>query len=243
MTHGRPGVSLLETLIALLITGALLGFVASTLRHQDELVRVQAAHAALARALRVATVVLQGELRWADPVHDVALMAPDSVQVRAVRAFGVVCGWQNGATFVRLRGMRWPDADKDSVALVPGGRVLAVRGATRTPSACTHTAAEAVFRLTLDEPAPRGALLVFERGSYHLSDEAFRYRRGSAGRQPLTDAVLGDARFLAVSGSAPWELAMRAGPAPAAAHVEPADVRVVFANAMPAFSPDTARSP
>ncbi len=40
---------------------------------------------------------------------------------------------------------------------------------------------------TIDPPVP-GALVarIFERGSYHVSDGALRYRRGLGGRQPLT---------------------------------------------------------
>ena len=38
------------------------------------------------------------------------------------------------------------------------------------------------------EPLPGGALFgrVYERGSYHLTLGALRYRRGGGGRQPLT---------------------------------------------------------
>lgn len=239
----RAGVSLVETLIVLVITGLLLGFVTATLRHQCELVRVQAQRAGFADALRMTDVVLQGELRWADPTRDLRAVEPGSVQVRAVRALAVVCGWEGTATVVRLRGMRHPDPDKDSVALVPGAEVLALRGAVEAPEGCPHDPDEHVYRLTLDELAPRGALLVFERGSYHLVDHAFRYRRGQAGRQPLTAEILGRGWFLPVSPAGePGALDIHAEPRLSSAG-SPVDFQVVFANAVPGLLPDTGHLP
>lgn len=45
---------------------------------------------------------------------------------------------------------------------------------------------------TVSDSVPAGLILVryFERGSYHLSGDALRYRRGRAGRQPLTPETL-----------------------------------------------------
>jgi hypothetical protein len=243
VTGRRAGVSLVETLMVLVVTGLLLGFVAGTLRHQNELVRVQAQRADFADALRVTDVVLRGELRWADPIQDLRAVEPGSVQVRATRALAVVCGWEGAATLVRLRGIRRPDPDKDSVLLVPGAEALALRGAAEAPAACPHDPDERVYRFNLDEPAPRGALLVFERGSYHLVDNAFRYRRGQAGRQPLTAEILGRGWFLPVS--------MEGRPGALDIHAEPrlngagdaADFQVVFANAAPGLLPDTGRLP
>jgi hypothetical protein len=52
---------------------------------------------------------------------------------------------------------------------------------------------EGGIRLTLSSDVPtRGLALVFETGSYSLSDGALRYRRGAAGRQPLTEAIIDD---------------------------------------------------
>lgn len=240
---GQSGSSLVETLIVLVITGLLLGAVAGTLEHQNELVRTQARRAAFADALRVTGVVLQGELRWADPAYDVPVVAPGSLQVRAARAFGVVCGWQGTATLARLRGIRRPDPDKDSVLLVPGEAVLALRSATLAPDACRHGPDEQVYRLTLDELAPRGALLVFERGSYHLSGSAFRYRRGLAGRQPLTAEVLRRGRFRTVSAESVLEALDVHAEANRATDGHASDFRVVFANAAPVLEPDSTGRP
>ena len=63
-------------------------------------------------------------------------------------------------------------------------RALATRsGAT---GGCAGTGGS-LERWTLSDTVA-GATLVrlFERGSYHLSDDALRYRIGSGGRQPLT---------------------------------------------------------
>ncbi len=58
------------------------------------------------------------------------------------------------------------------------------------------TACGTGYRLGLEpEPASRGIVLIFERGSYHLADGAFRYRRGRAGRQPVTEALLAAGSF------------------------------------------------
>lgn len=242
MRGPRAGVSLVETLIVLGITALLLGAVASTLQHQNALVRIQAERAAFADALRVMAVVLQGELRWADPLHDVPVVESGSVQLRAMRAIAVVCGWQGTATLVRLRGIRRPDPDKDSVALVPGDDVLALRGAAEAPDACPHEPDEHVYRLTFDARAPRGALLVFERGSYHLVGNAFRYRRGAAGRQPLTAEVLTRVRFEPGFVSATLESLRAHAESRSPAAGRPAELRVFFANAAPVLETDTAGS-
>jgi hypothetical protein len=63
----------------------------------------------------------------------------------------------------------------------------------------------------MDERAPRvrrrdfpPVVLVrfFERGSYHLADDAFRYRRGGGGRQPLTVERIGPGSGFSFAGEA-----------------------------------------
>jgi hypothetical protein len=43
--------------------------------------------------------------------------------------------------------------------------------------------------------------MLFEAGSYHLSEGALRYRRGRGGRQPLTEEVLAGARLIDTLGA------------------------------------------
>lgn len=115
---------------------------------------------------------------------------PGEVSVRGFRWWGLPCAspLRSGAS-MSWRGSRRPDPSKDSVWLVsPSGRIE-VRRVTRVTRGldCGDPGALHVeWQPDVDE-APV-LLRGFERGAYRL-DDAFRYRRGAGGAQPLTDAV------------------------------------------------------
>ena len=71
-------------------------------------------------------------------------------------------------------------------------RSAAVVGTERAGSPCPAVPATPAYRITLDRELPEPVLLrVFEKGSYHLTGRAFRYRVGLGGRQPLTPERVG----------------------------------------------------
>ena len=142
-------------------------------------------------ALRATAWILQGELDGVRATTDVSPPQGDSFSLRAFRGTAVVCSAPApDELVVRWSGFRTPDPSKDSV-LVLGGEgswsVRALAARTVAPGACGDPASGAEERWQLDGPVtgPRLARL-FERGSYHLVDDAFRYRIGGGGRQPLT---------------------------------------------------------
>lgn len=113
------------------------------------------------------------------------------VAVRAHRWWGVVCDTlpRAGRATLLFQGLRRPDPDKDSLLVVSAGGRVEVRrlDGVRAVAGCGATAVEVAWAPHPDEPPPR-LVRGFEYGVY-LLDEAFRYRRGSGGAQPLTAAV------------------------------------------------------
>jgi hypothetical protein len=149
-------------------------------------------------ASRATAWILQEELEGVVAPMDVSAPTGDSFSVRAFRGSAVVCSARPPAELVvRWSGVRSPDPTKDSVLVLETGGALSVRSlASRvaTPGACGDLPGRAE-RWTLDAPMPRAVLMrFFERGSYHLTDDAFRYRIGAGGRQPLTPASIDPAR-------------------------------------------------
>ncbi len=190
----RAGTSLPEALVALLVGLLVLQMGLASLA------RLRAAQADLmARAdalvaVRVGRHVLRRELRHGVPGRDWDVTA-DSLGLRAFRGTGIVCASDSTAAELTVwyQGDRAPDPSKDSVLLVTGEGQVGVRALAGTgvaPAPCPGGAGTSA-RWRLDRAAPSGTVVarVFERGSYHLSDAALRYRRGASGRQPLTPEV------------------------------------------------------
>jgi len=205
--HGREGVSLVETLIALVL-GLLLvqGALASLARFESARARLVARTDALV-ALRMGHHALRRETRHGVGGVDWTVVG-DSMPIRAYRGVALVCQHDSTARTIRVsyRGERAPDPAKDSVLLVwPDGRgeVRAVVGVTPAPSPCPGFDSTRTSEWRLDPGAPRGFLVgrLFERGSYHLSGAALRYRRGSSGRQPLTPEIWSSETKWTASGS------------------------------------------
>lgn len=175
------------TLFALVLM-AIAGFVAA----QGDLAAAQRDRVRALEAVRTARTVLDAELRSLAP-SDLVALGRDSIRIRAMRGSGIICGSDSGAVVVRYRGVRAPDPAKDSLLIIRTGvpdSVYAVEATGRDP-ACPYG-----LRLTLDRTPPgNGVALVFETGTYHLSGGAVRFRRGAAGRQPMTETVLDSAWF------------------------------------------------
>lgn len=190
------GFTLLEALIGLLLSALLVSLILTTLSRHREVVRVLAVRGERLAALRVARHVLGAEARAA--AGDGAWrVGEDSMALRAFRGHALACRSSAGAEelYVAAAGTRAPDPAKDSVLLVLSDGAVVVRGLReRSPAAAACPGwGRSAERWLLDEavPAPVVAARWFERGAYHLAAGALRYRRGLAGRQPLTPEVLG----------------------------------------------------
>jgi type II secretory pathway pseudopilin PulG len=200
--RGAPGGFTLTELLTALLLGLLLGTLAlATLARARGLVASMGRRGDALEAVRTARHVLAWELR-VEGGSSTGEGAPgggtpsDTLGLRAYRGVGVVCpGTPPGpALQVVAEGVRDPDPKKDSVRVVgaAGGEtvaaLLSVTPAPPCPMAPGRPAA--VWTLSADPPSQPVVALHFERGSYHLTGGALRYRRGAAGRQPLTPEAL-----------------------------------------------------
>jgi len=205
-SEAHAGTSLVEVLAVMTLTGLLLTLVVGVCRAQLRLARATAERAVRSDAVRTAGVVLAGEARRMTRA-DVRALSDDSIAVRAFRGTGIPCGASAGGIVVRYAGDRLPDPAKDSVLVIGTTLTSALLLLDSRPAtaSCPALAGENVLQWRLNGSAPAASvILVFESGSYHLSDRALRYRIGTAGRQPLTGEVLYDAgsRFTSIDDQA-----------------------------------------
>jgi hypothetical protein len=173
---------------------------------------------------RIGRTVLREELRRGVPGRD-RWADSDSIVLRAFRGTGLVCATDTtrSAVTVAYSGSRLPDPRKDSVEwMAADGSVgVADLAASETLEAgCPPAFVGArTLRMTLEGFWPAGvvAIRAFERGSYHLTGSALRYRTGLGGRQPVSPEVWRDTAsqlrigelatgytFTPASRSAPW---------------------------------------
>ena len=193
----RRGASLLEAVVALtcglLVVQLSLSGLASVRTVEQGMIRRSERLA----ALRVARVVLRRELRFGVWGADWVDFPRDSVELRAFRGVALVCsdGGRSADLLVAWSGARDPAPEKDSVLLLTErGSWLAAdlltSGSTRDRCRADPSMRLKSWRLSVTPDEPVVLARLFERGSYHISGKALRYRRGGAGRQPLTPEVL-----------------------------------------------------
>ena len=127
----------------------------------------------------------------------------ETLSLRAFRGFAVIDSiWTTtGEIPVCYAGVRAPDPRKDSVLILgASGHWTSAELTNRieTDSLCHGTGVGGEAELWQLDPAPPSGLVLrlFERGSYHWSDGALRYRRGEGGRQPLTTEIFESGAFL-----------------------------------------------
>lgn len=194
---GCGGATLVEVVVSLLLGVFLLGLCLRTVGRGRAAQASLVATAEALAALRVGRHVLRAELRMSVPARDWGPLARDSLPLRAFRGVALVCPARpsDRELLVTVDGRRLPDALKDSVLLLTSeGRWVAYELEEAEPTAlrCPADAERPVQRWRLAASPEVGVALAryFERGSYHLSDGALRYRSGAGGRQPLTPEVL-----------------------------------------------------
>ncbi len=206
----RGGSTIAETLWALLLLLITLGLAWEVTARAGRSAAAMAEAGESLAASRAAAWILQEELEGVRAPDDVSAPAGDSFSIRGFRGAAVVCGAPAAAQLlVRWSGVRAPDPTKDSVLVLRGDGSGAVRGLVARVAAARGCSDGPAERWTLDAPEPAAALLrFFERGSYHLSDEALRYRIGRGGRQPLTPPAL-DPAGSGIVASGPGRIAVR----------------------------------
>lgn len=189
------GFTLAETLVALVLSYLVLALALGVVARQRGVLARLGERAERLAAARTARHVLgrealaaAGEGAWS--------VGPDSLALRAFRGQALVCAGGVAGTEIHVSaaGIRAPDPAKDSVLLVlASGRSVALALVDRRPSSVPCPFGNASQeRWVLSGTVPRDAVAAgwFERGSYHLTAAALRYRRGLSGRQPLTPEVL-----------------------------------------------------
>ena len=199
MSHSRRGVTVVEVLVSLILGLAVISLAWSTLARQRTVASRLRSEMDLLSARRLASIVIGKELRagvrgtdWMPPVAD-------SLALRAFRGWGPVCGGGTGPgnIVVAYRGERAANPVKDSVLILTpdGWRQADLTARARASGSCSMDLGGEPEAWTIDPPVPGGLVArVFERGSYHLSGGALRYRRGLGGRQPLTPDLFDDDR-------------------------------------------------
>ena len=197
--HVRCGVTVVEVLVSLLLGLAVISLGWRALAHQRTVASRLRSQMDLLSARRLAAVVIGKELRAGVRGRDWIVGAPDSLSLRAFRGWGPVCGLgpDPGNIVVVYHGERMANPVKDSVLILTADGWRRADLTRRAPGvgSCSMDLGGDVETWTIDPPVP-GALVarIFERGSYHVSGGALRYRRGRGGRQPLTLDVFDDDR-------------------------------------------------
>lgn len=192
MLPDRRGISAVEVLIALVLGLALVTLGWRVLAKQRSAAERLMGDLDVISARRLATRVMAKELRAGVAGRDWKAPQGDSLALRAFRGWGWVCGVvgaDGSKLLVSYRGERRPNPAKDSVLVLTASGWRAaelVERAEADPSCPAGFSADAEA-WTLDPPIRDAVIVrVFERGSYHVVGDAFRYRRGLGGRQPLT---------------------------------------------------------
>jgi type II secretory pathway pseudopilin PulG len=206
--RGRAGHTLPELLVALFLAGIVGAAVIALFTSSTRAVRQLVVRSEQAETRRTVAALLLEELSVGVHGRDWRLDGDRAVSLRAFRGYARVCAWTPATSVLTVawRGQRAPDPGRDSVLVLAAGAAgeatapsawvpadLAWVGAPPDPDACPLLDGErlAGWRVTGLDPSAALLLRYFEQGRYSLEDGAFRYRQGTAGRQPLTPEVVG----------------------------------------------------
>lgn len=99
----RRGFTLVELLVALMISGLLVGVIFQLMEGQGRYVAMQTSREEVQQNTRAAVDLIGSELRTAPRGPGIAMAAEDSIGIRATRFWGVVCVGTNGGSSVTLR--------------------------------------------------------------------------------------------------------------------------------------------
>lgn len=192
MMRARAGVALLEILVAATLASLVMTSAALLLHAQGRIAQGILQRSERSDAARSTLLTLAEEWRALDPNVDVYAVASESVATRIFRGAAVVCGHAPNKTLIRYRGLRLPDAAKDSLLQLAAESAIDL-SSVAADTGCPHGPGEQVLAIDSVAAAPRGSMwLLFESGGYHLSAHALRYRRGTGSRQPITNQLFDD---------------------------------------------------
>jgi hypothetical protein len=187
----RAGFTLLEALAGLLVSGILMSVLTATIVTQARLTSAVSHSAEATEATWITSALLSDELRTARPDTDLSASSTEALAIRAFRGIAIVCDTADGRATARWSGTRLPEPSKDSLLHDEHARAFSLSAMARD---CSVLPGETRVAFVPEVPVEPGEiLLLFERGSYHLSDRALRWRVGAAGRQPLTAEAFDDA--------------------------------------------------
>lgn len=182
------GSSVVEALVALLLTTGLLIGVGSILVQHQRTARALAVRVEAVEAARLARDLVSTALS-ADPG---ASVGEAGLRVRTVVGVAERCG-EGGWEY---RGRRLPDPVRDSLWIVRGsGRIQVMKLRGLGDGDCGGERPGRVLTLEADSslPVDAGIMRVFESGRFRV-DDAVRYGRSGSGAQPLSAAVLDPTR-------------------------------------------------
>jgi len=206
----RRGASLVEALAALVAGTVACSGIAALLRADERLALARTRRLARTETVRIGAAVLRRELATIVPIEDIPGAGADTVRLRLFRGLAVTCAASGGdGVPVAYVGDRQPDPTRDSVlplapaaapafALTGSSRVpltpatlAALDGGTGGAQPCAGLPADSgrgeVLWWRLGGSVSRGTpLLLFQHGTYAVSERALRLRYGNEGRQPLT---------------------------------------------------------
>ena len=188
----RPGTALLELMTALALLALLSAACAVLIHSQSMLVHSISERTDADETLRTTRLLMRDEFQDLTRA-DVRAIATDSFAARVYRAWGIVCAVDSSLVILRYRGIRQPEADKDSLLVLGAERAVAFTEAALPERTCEALPREEQVALRTERQLRNGAVvLLFESGAYHLATRALRYRRGLEGRQPITDELIED---------------------------------------------------
>jgi len=184
-----------ELLVTLALGGVVLGAFLGALHAGIQWSRVLAARSEGLEVVRTVWGHLEEEVGSGLPGRDWSLSPAGVIHLRGFRGIGWVCEGGAGRWVVGYRGRRLPDPARDSLLVLgdDGGWRAFPLGTVGGGGGCSVHGGELPLLLTWNQGGAPSPILVriFERGELHLADGALRYRRGAAGRQPLTPERVG----------------------------------------------------
>jgi hypothetical protein len=187
----RSGVALVEALLVATLLSLVAAGGTAVLRAQTRIAGDVTTRSERNDAARAVLLTLRAELYAVEPRTDLRAHTRDSIATRVFRGVAIVCGHRDSLTFMRYRGLRLPDATKDSALQLGVENVVAIGVSAAQGASCVHLPNEQVLSLHLSAHATLGSMwILFETGTYELSSNALRYHRDGDVRQPLTNEVI-----------------------------------------------------
>jgi prepilin-type N-terminal cleavage/methylation domain-containing protein len=119
------GFTLVELLVAVVISGILAGVIFKLVNQQGRLVQMQSSREDVQQNSRGVLELLSSEMRGISASRGVSYAGKDTIQVRSPLVWGVYCGSASGSTFVLFDKTVWQEVS----TYIPSNRGLSVEPA------------------------------------------------------------------------------------------------------------------